>query len=263
MHYSKEKERDILERWERQALKNGDSQFTYDGLLFRGCATLDEDGNWYYPSGNEEANWKNGASPLLFITKNVNGDPGDDIRTWTGRIKNKPVISGSFFKNLARWVYCINEICNHSTPKSFSVLSNEDIVEALDTLPIARINPIKEAGGGRCPKQYIKSYFKRDGYKDLLKEQIELFSDAEIIMCCGESILDIFSDIFETQWINVNFYKAEKYIYKSTINGEEKIIIKGYHPSYPGRKNSISEKEAYEDLIWNLQAALESMPIIR
>lgn len=259
MYYSKDKEKDILERWKTQAVKNGDLNFVYDGLLYRGKRQMDKNGNWYYSEGDEAYQW--GQTPsILFLTKYPNGNANDDIRTWTGQ----PVCSenqrGQFYFNLMRWAYCIYEVYNYRTPKSFSTLENKVLTNTFDTIPIAIVNITKEAKKG-MEDTYIDEYFSKDGYLDLLREEIELFFDAQVIFCGGNKIFKILSKLYDSiEWVDVNFKKNEKYIYSLNLNGKVIMIINGYSPKYPGSFTSaLTEEEAYQDLIDNLLGGLRQI----
>lgn len=262
MNYSKQKETRILSNWKTIANKNGDYNFTYDGLMLRGEA-FQKDNNWIYKSGDEEKMWQQNPG-LLFITKDVNGEKGDDIRTWTGRqngitdikIGNEGT-NKTFFSNLMRWCYGLNEILNKHHPLSFAKVSSEMAINAYDHLPIARINCKKECGKYSCSRKLLRDYFSKSEYKDLLKDEIILFSDAKIIYCGGNDVFDILRELFPVTKIETGCNKYGDVIYNARINDMLKIVVKGYHPAYPGRnKTVVSQSDAYDCIMSSVSKAL-------
>jgi len=263
--YSKQKENSLLNRWKQLAINYGDCHFTYDGLLLRGKATQDENLNWSYQTGNEEKLWQSNPK-LLFITKDVNGEDGDDIRTWTGRQNGSEIVRvgnegtrKTFFSNLMRWTFGLNEILLGQESLSFSSITEDMAINAFDNLPIARINCKKEAGNSICTTSQLNKYFEKNGYLELFREEVELFGDARIIYCGGKDVFNLLRKAnFDLIKIKTGIDNND--FFKTKINNSTNLVINGFHPAYPGRNSSaISQDDAHAYIMNNVSIALRKL----
>lgn len=255
----KNEENRILREWHDEAKSNWINsgyesrlfKFTYDGILCRGEVKQDKQHNWYYERSNECELWFDTPrnKRLLILTKDVpNGENGDDIRTWTGRVNNRidSVVEPHFFRNLMSWCYAIKNISEGNNVVSFDEIKDEELIRNFDTMPLARINCKKQPGSYTCPTPELVEYM--DIYKEHIKKQIN-FVDAGIVFCGGgeSSILkflqnNVFDDLCET---SIRFPgKEDKYIYYS--KAKDTIVIDGYHPSYYGK----DAKEMYDEVAY-------------
>ena len=237
-NYNKELD-DLFVDWERESENNGLSGFCKDGLLNKGHIFKNDDGYWGRTKGNENELWHNASKRVLFLMKDSNGNPGEDMRTWIGR-QHPTDITFRFFKQIALWLYGINSILNNGIYKSFTDADNVKIYsKAFDDLPIAIVNCKKESGGGSISNRNLINYAHK--YQEFLKKQLKILNP-NIIYCGGGSgtVLQIAKDLIYKGFV---FQKINNWIYYE--NGEGIILIDGWHPSY----YAISYQEPYEDLM--------------
>lgn len=103
----------------------------------------------------------------------------------------------------------------------YKLLSLDDLEYKEYLNDIAVINVKKFSGGSNIgsDKSDLTGDYKlhiKDGFKDLLKEQIELINPT-VIICCGGQVFSLISDIIAWDIM-------------SGMAGDCKEIIKGYHP---------------------------------
>ena len=259
----KDNENTILENL-KEAYKNNNETFNYDGLVFRGEAKRNADGNWYYESGDEVDLWNNNdGKRIMVLTKDLPNDSEQDIRRWTGRdneFEEQVIDQNLFFQNLVRWVVGIYSILNGNEIK-YNELSEKEWLERFDNVPLVRINVKKNKGNSYCPTNVLAEYIDR--YKEYLLEQITMY-EADVIVCCGfedrrvSCIKQLFGDKFEYVKLNIGKQSEDgKWILKGRMNDKEVVIINMWHPSSPGQPHSIKRVAAYKDLMLYLSKAIK------
>ena len=84
---------------------------------------------------------------------------------------------------VSRWIYGIRNIEKDFGWKELQDISESYRQEMLNSIGV--VNVKKEPGGHTSIKKTVAQYYKED--KDLILEQLSLY-DADIIICCGESV---------------------------------------------------------------------------
>lgn len=157
---------------------------------------------------------------VLYILKEANG--GDD---WVLTDFLKAGGRASTWNNVTRWQYGITNIDKDISWGEIENISNETRKSQLKNIAIMNLK--KESGGAKAVSKQIWDYALED--KDLLKEQIQIYSP-DVIICCGTG------DIVKKLELIEKFNKWEKSSYDVTYyQSKDKIIIDYYHPAYYGK----------------------------
>jgi hypothetical protein len=135
--------------------------------------------------------WENLNSKIpkiLFLLKETNGYD-DDLRSFLkngGRVQT--------WGNIARWSFLIKKmIAKNEVPKfeDFQKRSNECARKKhLSTACV--VNLKKTAGTSTTKPNEFLDHFKNPKTIDLLKEQMKLYPQFDIIVCCGAIVFEIF-----------------------------------------------------------------------
>mgnify|MGYP001385517229 CR=1 FL=1 len=261
----------LFDEWEEKSEENGLSGFCRDGLLNKGkifSHVNEEDGKTYWgrEKKNENELWYNATRKILFLLKDTNSNPNEDMRCWIGR-QHPTIISNRFFKNIALWFYGINSFQQNGTYISFKNANNPiEFSKHFDDLPIALVNVKKESGGATVSDDTLLQYvgltseenkIYGDCFGNYLRRQVAEILMPNIIVCGGgvkiRVILEIVKKII---FPNLNFTKFDNWIY---YNDEKNIIlIDSYHPA-----NRYSYEDVYEEMMKSLQQFYRVKRIIR
>jgi len=233
------KELDLLfDEWRNESSRNGLNNFCSDGLMHKGKIFQTDKGFWGREEGDENEQWSKASKRILFLTKDTNSNPDEDMRTWIGR-QHPSIITSHFFKNISLWLYGLNSFQNDGSYAPFEKAIDPVVFStAFDNLPIAIVNIKKESGGGKIPNSELWAYASI--YHSFLKRQIEIL-DPTIIVCGGgsSSILNIVKKYIYPE---LEFLKTNNWIYSTR---ERKIVlIDSYHPT-----SRVSYKEIYEEMM--------------
>jgi len=228
-----EKENELFTLWESEFEKNGDTGFCRDGLIFNGTLYNDDKNR---ESGNQEDLWFKAKRKVVFFMKEANKNEGEDYREW-GLYGET---SATFFRFIYSWLNGL------STVGSEGIIP--PMVTTLDTsMPLCIVNAKKKSGGSTA--SYNEIYDHVNKYKDLLKQQLDIYSP-NILVCGGSwKMANIAKELYsgvtdfvkmeDSNWI---WYSVEKKL----------ILIDSYHPSAPG----ITNEEKYDTLIEHFQKFL-------
>jgi hypothetical protein len=230
---------ELFDEWEKTSIKQGLRDFCCDGLMFKGDKFKNKDGWWGRNPGDENKLWQKAKKRILFLLKDPNKSPGEDMRFWTGTGKKDPsLITSRFFKNIALWLTGLNSVQADGTylPMKKAVLSYS---KAFYDLPFAIVNIKKESGGGSVSNLALYSYVET--YSEYLKKEIEILSP-NIIVCGGGSsfVLNVATNYI---YPGISFSKVNDWIYFN--KGKNVVLIDSYHPS----SRSISDKDIYESMM--------------
>jgi hypothetical protein len=220
-------------------------------------------GFWNLNEGNEEELWQNATKRLLIITKDLNNIDEDgiiveawDIREETGlKNQNDEIDYEScicFYKRLRMWAYGLLNIDSDGNYPAFKDVRNmENSGPFYIHAPIARINCKKQCGSSSISDSVLKSYLV--SYQDLLVENIAIYNDADIILCCaGSGIIKSFiKEYYLTDLRGVPTPNEPNddncWLYYSPSTG--KIVINSWHPSdrreYEGVYNRMMDSYSY------------------
>lgn len=253
-------ELDILfEEWEYQSLKKGLSGFCRDGLLYKGEIYSSEGDNgkinWARERGNENELWHSSEKRILFLMKDPNGNPEEDMRTWLGR-QHPTTITNRFFKNIALWFFGISTFQKDGSYLSFKSASNNDeFSKHFDNSPIAIVNVKKESGEASVSNDTLLKYVglisnENNEYGDVfgnyLRRQVAEILDPNIVVCGGGSgtVLRIAREVI---YDKIVFNKRNSWCY---YNQEKNIIlIDSYHPTH----REDTDAKVYEEMMKSLQ----------
>lgn len=167
---------------------------------------------------------------------------------------NHPMLIGhSLDKRIAYIIYGLKSVLD--TPSKFiefENIPNENILEAIDQYPFARINLKKTGGSGKANDKIVLA--EAEVYKDYLKRQIENINP-KIIICCSNSrnknmILEDFlnSNGYNFEWTEVEGIWIDK--------SRNILAIDSYHLSYYG----YTDKKFYNDVVGRLYKYLLRHP---
>jgi len=227
----------LFTAWKEQSLNDGFNDFCEDGLMYKGeiKTTCGDDGTtyWYRESLDEEALWGNAPKRVMFLNKDVNNNPNQDIREWIFR-QNATDITALIYKNMAFWLYGLLHIDSYGIAPDFNDIDDSKIFTPfIDKTPFAYVNCKKESGGSTITNYTLSEHI--DKYKYFLRDQI-LILDPDIIICGGGSGIirnfvenNVYTDL---QKINGWMYYDEK---------RNKLLIDSFHPSY----HFLTSKELY------------------
>ena len=158
-------------------------------------------------------------------------------------IEHPMLIGHSLDKRIAYIIYGLKSVLD--TPSKFiefENIPNENILEAIDQYPFARINLKKTGGSGKANDKIVLA--EAEVYKDYLKRQIENINP-KIIICCSNSrnknmILEEFlnSNGYNFEWTEVEGIWIDK--------SRNILAIDSYHLSYYGIYNK-KENKRYDD----------------
>ena len=156
---------------------------------------------------------------VLYILKETNGFIEGGLAKYL-----KGGGRASTWNNVTRWQYGITNIYKDIRWGEIETISNETRKSQLKNIAIMNLK--KEPGEEKAVSKQIWNYALED--KDLLKEQIQIYSP-DVIICCGTG------DIVKKLELIKKFNKWEKSSYGvSYYQSKDQIIIDYYHPAYYG-----------------------------
>ena len=123
----------------------------------------------------------------MFLLKDPNGNPDEDMRTWIGR-QHPTTITNRFYKNISLWLLGLNSFDEKYEFLSFNDASNPIVFsKAYDDLPISIVNIKKESGRGSVGNNELWDYMGEEKkFGLLLRRQIEILNP-NIVVCGGGS----------------------------------------------------------------------------
>jgi len=137
-----------------------------------------------------EAEWEKTNPKILFLLKETNGY-NRDLRHFA-RTGGRP----KTWSNIARWSYLIKKMIaeNIEPPlKDFKKRGNDSARKKhLSTACV--INLKKTEGKSTTKPNEFREYFKDPKTIDFLKEQMELYPQIDIVVCCGDIVFEIFKN---------------------------------------------------------------------
>ena len=229
-----------------------EDSFCFDGIMFKGELHQNEMGDIVRISSKKDnILWANNLNKnVLFITKEPNLSGGcawdqrcDSFRKRGSTIEHPMLIGHSLDKRIAYIIYGLKSVLD--TPSKFiefENIPNENILEAIDQYPFARINLKKTGGSDKANDKIVLA--EAEVYKDYLKRQIENINP-KIIICCSNSrnknmILEEFlnSNGYNFEWTEVEGIWIDK--------SRNILAIDSYHLSYYGIYNK-KENKRYDD----------------
>lgn len=151
-----------------------EDSFCFDGIMFKGELHQNEMGDIVRVSSQKDnILWANNLNKnVLFITKEPNLSGGcawdqrcDSFRKRGSTIEHPMLIGHSLDKRIAYIIYGLKSVLD--TPSKFiefENIPNENILEAIDQYPFARINLKKTGGSGKANDKIVLA--EAEVYKD-------------------------------------------------------------------------------------------------
>jgi hypothetical protein len=234
----------LFATWESDSGTEGKKLFHCDGIMHKGESTRSKSGYWSRERANEDQLWHNAPRRILFLMKEPNGNPGEDIREWNGIGRHGTKIGGNFFTNLSIWLYGLSSIELDGKYPSFSKANEyRTWSTAFENLPLAIVNVKKESGGSTVSNDVLLDYNTKENGKNAkyLRKELEILKP-RIIVCGGGSgtILWIVKNL---AYRGVQFAKINPRIHFN--EGRGLVLIDSYHPS----AWTIESKEMYEEIM--------------
>lgn len=213
-----EKEEALYNDWYNSYSPEEQQLFCMDGLLSGRNSDPDM----------EVVKWENAKRKVLFLMKDTNGNPGEDIREWP--LGSEVYPDGSpkplhkFYVVLLKWLWALNEVTADNLP--VFDMSKEEYIEATWKYPMAQVNIKKLSGGPKVQGDVLDGYYNRD--KKYIYQQVREILNPNIIVCGGGSGLlkDI---VINRLYSDYAFEKINDWCYYCS---EKKIlVIDSYHPA--------------------------------
>ena len=245
--FNKELDKLFIE-WENKSKEDGYNGFCRDGLMLKGEVFKGNEGYWGRSMGNENELWQKSPKRILFLMKDPNGNPDEDMRSWIGR-QHASDITNRFFKNISFWLYGLNDLSNLGCYKSFEDVNDvEKYSRCFDDVPFAIVNCKKESGGSIIHSETLN--FHAFKYGNFLKRELEILNPNIIVCGGGEgAVLSIARKII---YPDLEFVRVNDWIYYNKEN--DKVLIDSFHPS--SRK---SYEEIYDGMMSAYKEHLELM----
>lgn len=239
---------ELFVEWETKSKGDGYNGFCRDGLMLKGKIFKGKEGYWGRTEGNENELWQNAPKRILFLMKDPNGNPNEDMRSWIGR-QHASDITNRFFKNISFWLYGLNDLTRFGYYKCFEEINVvEKYSKCFDELPFSIVNCKKESGGSRIQPETLLFHVSK--YGKFLSKQLEILNP-DIIVCGGGSGT-VLSIARKNIYTNLEFIRINDWIYYNKEN--DKVLIDSFHPS-----SIISYEEIYNDMMSSYLEHLKSL----
>lgn len=213
-----EKEEKLYKEWYNSYSPKEQKLFCMDGLLSSRNENPDI----------EADKWEKAERKILFLMKDTNGNPDDDIRCWP--LGHETYSNGfpkplhRFYVVLLKWLWALNEVSSDNLP-SFNK-TKEEYIELTYKYPMAQVNVKKLSGCAQVSGDVLEYFFERD-YK-YIREQIRCILSPNIIVCGGGSGL-LCHKVIHRLYKDYSFTKVNDWCYY--CSDYNLLVIDSYHPS--------------------------------
>ena len=222
--------------WLYQYSPEEQKQFCMDGLL---------SGRNQDPEA-EAKKWKKAKRRVLFLMKDTNGNPNDDIREWPIGYETNPDGSPKslhrFYVVLLKWLWALNEVTAEHLPVFNK--TKEEYIEDTWQYPMAQVNDKKLSGGAQLSNDELRKYLVDGNNHGLLSKQFQILKP-NIIVCGGGSGL-LCEFVIDSIYQDFFFEKINDWCYYCTAI--DLLVIDSYHPS-----SRISDEEKFDNMIAAVQ----------
>ena len=230
------REDSLYEDWLKQYSPDEQKQFCMDGLL---------SGRNQNPKA-EVKKWEKAKRRVLFLMKDTNSNPNEDIREWhIGYETNQdgtPKPLHRFYVVLLKWLWALNEVTAEHQPVFNK--TKEEYIEATWQYPMAQVNVKKLSGGAQLSNEELREYLEDSNNFGLLLKQFQILKP-NIIVCGGWSGL-LCEFVIDRIYQNFFFEKINDWCYYCTAI--DLLVIDSYHPS-----SRISDIEKFDNMIAAVQ----------
>lgn len=226
----------LFAKWQKE-YGSGRKNFCCDGIMFKGTIR-EENSYWGRNRGTENQEWHNAKMRVLFLMKDPNRNPGEDMREWIGR-QGEEVVTGRFFSHIALWLYGLSRVDRLGNFPPFSQVNDpKAYTDAFDTLPLAIVNIKKRSGGDTVSNDTLATYLNRGNNALYLKKEIAILQP-NVVVCGGGSGL-VMRVAREIIFPEISFTEVDHDVCFSTK--PRLVLLNSYHPSWW----AVSSKEMYE-----------------
>ncbi len=184
----------------------------------------------------DEAIWNEMPIKILFLLKEAVGDPQKEDNQFSLTkflcsecYKNRGV--DRTWKNIERWTAEIIN-CSEYAEEVRALLGKEP--NWLRTIAAANVK--KHTGAAYTNTKVLKESFDQL-YKECLTEQLQLYKDVNVIVCCGRGVMDCLASVFEQTFgmdchacIKKTYTVGKKTIFSYKVN-ESLHVIDYWHPA--------------------------------
>ena len=238
-----EKLENLFDEWKERMKKNGDMNFTKDGILRKNGISDTE----------LIETWIASSKRIMFLLKDQNQEGGkwnEDIRDWLTTNENTSNLGSKFIKNIAYILWGLSKADeNNDWWYNEVTMHIEEVKEFFNSQPFALVECKKQPGGGKLDNKVLVEHL--NNYKDLLEREIEIMRP-NMIVCTNHHIYGTV--------LNMNLFPKKEVV---SVKGHQGVsfhittgtlIFCSYHPS--DRK---SPNEIYEGVMWHYRAFLKSI----
>ena len=198
--------------------------------------------NAFYQDGivDEDA-YEESKIKILFLLKEPVGKPNKPFQLSRDFLREGAKHTGDqTWRNVTRWIYAIHNNVSHDDWKRY--LKEVDPKgnsrkERLKWLKyIIAINLKKQAGASRSNTKKLKQEF-HDKYESFLPEQLSLYPNVDLIVCCGDGVWDCLKPNYEKAYgipmttTDTLPSKTHPKKYKYFISKDTPCVINFWHPS--------------------------------
>lgn len=232
-----EKLENLFDEWKDRMKKNGDMNFTKDGILRKNGI----------PDTKVIETWMASSKRIMFLLKDQNQEGGkwdEDIRDWLTVNENASNLGSIFLKNIAYILWGLSKADeNNDWWYNEVTMHFDEVKEYFNTQPFALVECKKQPGDGQLNDDVLKQHLS--DYGDLLKQEIDILNP-NIIVCTNQHIYDfILKKYLKEELECIDGYNSIRF---HPLTGT--IVLCSYHPS-------AWNVDVYEGVMWHYRAFLK------
>ena len=232
-----EKLENLFNEWKDRMKKNGDMNFTKDGILRKN----------EIPDTKVIETWMASSKRILFLLKDQNQEGGkwdEDIRDWLTVNENTSNLGSTFLKNIAYILWGLSKADeNNDWWYNEVTMHFDEVKEYFNTQPFALVECKKQPGDGQLNDDVLKQHLSN--YGDLLKQEIDILNP-NIIVCTNQHIYDFILKKYPKEELEcIDGYNSIRF---HPLTGT--IVLCSYHPS-------AWNVDVYEGVMWHYRAFLK------
>jgi len=232
-----EKLDNLFDEWKERMKKNGDMNFTKDGILRK---------NGISDTKILET-WMESSKRIMFLLKDQNQEGkkwDEDIRDWLTTNDNTCNLGSAFIKNIAYILWGLSKADENNDWWYNEITMHFDEVKGFfNTQPFALVECKKQPGDGYLDDDVLKQHLS--DYGDLLKQEIDILNP-NIIVCTNQHIYDFVLKKYPQE--ELECVEGHNSIRFHPLSGT--IILCSYHPS-------AWNVDVYEGIMWHYRAFLK------
>jgi len=155
----------------------------------------------------KEAEWEKANPKILFLLKETNGFKCDLRRFLRdgGRFQT--------WGNIARWSYLIKKMIAENIQSSLEDFKKRgnDCGRKKHLSTACVVNLKKTAGESTTNPNEFREHFRDSNAIDILKEQMNLYTQIDVVVCCGNIVFEIFRNkvLEENELDRIKDFKLE------------------------------------------------------